>query len=565
MSVTRHVDRHWSRWRLRADRRGEDGAIVVIFAAALVMIMVFVGFAVDLGNFTQRHQQTQDAADAAALSGAQQLGQGSSTSVVAASVENYVDLNDGYAPAPGSNVWDTCPASTIPTGFTAPATPDGSTQDCVTFGQIGNGRPVGSTPVIAASVIHVVIPPEIVDYIFGRAAGLSSVHISSAATAAVESPGSTTILPVALGTVAENGGYWCIKGGHGGATCPNSIAPGDEGLLISPRYRTFTGTSNSGTGTNATGEVDLAIGLDHELNVYPGPVSTVYCDADSSPASTKCGSATENDTASTYDLASEVFLESGNTANTAVNGLVAGFTADSAQGGFTFSPRLAHPDGYLPTGTNSATSDPPGSPATPTLGPGDAGYEGTTLNGRHISYYMLNEGNGWGSTGPTSLATSTYTGCFGSNTSAPSTDNVNNPFWTTGNQCLAKCLAAWTTLANTGKYSNQTVPNCLPSPAPSTVTGGPIFSSSIIDSPRFGFVPVVANGGGGESAMWQIVGFAAVYLDVIDVQGKDLSADAWVFSPQLIQSNPAPPGAGLGMYLDGPYVTNLCSLAAGNC
>ncbi len=530
MSVTRHVDRRWSRWRLRADRRGEDGAIVVIFAAALVMIMVFVGFAVDLGNFTQRHQQTQDAADAAALSGAQQLGQGSSTSVVAASVENYVDLNDGYAPAPGSNVWDTCPASTIPTNpilFTAPA---GSGEDCVTFGQIRS---------TTTNVIHVVIPPAIVDYTFGRAAGLSSVHISSAATAAVESPGSNTILPVGLKASAMTGGYSCIKGGHGGSNeCHNIVAPGDEGLLISPRYRTFTGTSNSGTGTNATGEVDLAIGLDHELNVYPGPSSTVYCDADSSPASTKCGSATENDTPSTYDLASEVYLMSGNTANTAVNGLLGGFTADS----FTFSPRLAHPDWFQPTETNSATSDPAG----PTLGPGDDGYEGTTLNGRHVSYYML---YGWGSTGPTSLATGTYTGCFGSNTSAPSTDNVDNPFWTiTDDECLAGVLTTATTAANAGTY-----------------TGGPIFSSSIIGSPRFGFVPVVANGGGGESAMWQIIGFEAVYLDYIHVQGQDLAANAWVFSPQLIQSNPAPPGAGLGSYLGGPYVTNLCSLAAGNC
>lgn len=536
---------HWSRNRWRASSESEGGAIIVIFAAALVMIMVSVGFAVDLGNFTQRHQQTQDAADAAALSGAQQLGQGSSTSVVASSVENYVDMNDGYAPAPGSNVWDSCLASTIPSGFFPPA---GSGEDCVTFGNIGNSDFLnnGST-VLTANVVHVVIPPEIVDYTFGRAAGLSSVHISSAASAAVESPGSNFILPVGLGTIAEDGGYWCIKGGHGGSTCPNSVAPGDEGLLISPRYRMFTGTSNSGNGTNNTGSVDMAIGIDHELNVYPHPdAPTIYCDADSSPASSHCGSALLNDTPPTFDDASMVYLESGNTGKTAVNGLVNGFTADSAQGGFTFSPRLAHPDGFEPTGTNQTSADPSGSPATPTLKASQSFGSSYTLNGREISWYLL---NGWGSTGPTSLATTTYTACFGSITSAPATHNVDSSFWTSSDDtCLAGVLSADTATANAGAYS-----------------GGPIFSASIINSPRFGFVPVVANGSGGQSAMWQIVGFEAVYLDVINVQGNDLAADAWVFSPQLIQSNPAPPGAGLGVYLGGPFVTNLCSLAAGNC
>ncbi len=551
--MTGHVERRRSRWRLRADRQGEDGAIVVVFAAALVMIMVCVGFAVDLGNFTQRHQQTQDAADAAALSGAQQLGQlgqlgaaalTTALGALAASVENYVDKNDGYAPPLGSNVWDTCPTSsiptstippsTIPTPFATPPTPNGSPQDCVSFGQIRSDT---------TNVIHVVIPPEIVDYTFGRAAGLTNVHISSAATAAVESPGLNTILPVAISTLAGNGGYWCIKGGNGGSDCPNKVSPGDEGLLISPRYRTFINTPNSGTGNNDTGKVDLAIGIDHELNVYVGPPSAAYCDANSSPALSACkkSGGSPNNSPPLFDLASEVFLLSGNTAITAIDGLLAGFYTDP----FTFSPRLAHPNWYQPTGTNSATSEPAG----PTLGTGDAGYEGTPLNGRQVSYYMLYD---WGSTGPTSLANSTDSTCF-PNTN-PVKQNVDSPVWTnTDDTCLAGVLSAATAAANAGTY-----------------TGGPIFSSSIIGSPRFGFVPVVVNGSGGESSMWQIVGFEAVYLDVIDVvstksHSKDLSAWAWVFSPQLIQSDPAPPGAALASYLGGPYVTNLCSLAAGNC
>jgi hypothetical protein len=92
----------------------------------------------------------------------------------------------------------------------------------------------------------------------------------------------------------------------------------------------------------------------------------------------------------------------------------------------------------------------------------------------------------------------------------------------------------------------------------------PMFTSEITSSPRFGFVPIIPLGGGRDAQ--QIEGFMAVYLDLAFGSGSKVdSIMAWVFPLDLIQQSDLGPGGGIGAYLGGPYVTNLCSLAAGNC
>lgn len=55
---------------MRGNRRGQQGAILVLTAFLLPFIIAFTGMAVDLGNLYVQHQKLQNAADAAALAGA---------------------------------------------------------------------------------------------------------------------------------------------------------------------------------------------------------------------------------------------------------------------------------------------------------------------------------------------------------------------------------------------------------------------------------------------------------------------------------------------------------------
>ncbi len=522
----------------RADR-GEEGAVLIVWVLALVLICVSAALAVDLGNVGQTHQNAQDAADAAAVSGAQLLGEGQSTSSVVASIESYVNKNFGSIPGSG-NVWNTCPAGSIPAGYVNPGS-----QNCISFNAATGAR-----------IVNVVIPPQLVRYVLGIVGGVSGTNVSATATASYQSPGGTGLLPVAVTAQAAGSGFSCIKGGANGrgqANCQYNVAPGDRGLLDSPRYRLFTTASNSGNGNNDTIAVDLAIGIDHNENVYTG--GTIYCDSDGTgPANANKCPGTLNNSPSLFDLGNDVFVDAGNTSGTATNGLVGGSGGTFTAAGFTFAPRLAHPEGFIATSTDAQDANPGGSPASPTISGSPFG-SGATLNGRQVSWYLLNSEDP--STAPPALGAQVYASCYGylNDTSAPATYDVQNTAkWGPGVPCLASYLGTQTAIADNCAYP------C------TTPLVSPIFSYTIVNSPRFALVPIVSNSNQpGQSGFDPIVRFEAVYLDYIAIQGNTLSVEAWVFNPQLIQPGPAPNGGGLGTFLGGPFVVNLCSLSQGNC
>jgi Flp pilus assembly protein TadG len=79
------------------NRRGESGQILVIAALVQVVLLVFVGFAVDYGALLLERTRLQNAADAASLAGARALVDGPSPGVTPAraAVTTYLDLH-GY-------------------------------------------------------------------------------------------------------------------------------------------------------------------------------------------------------------------------------------------------------------------------------------------------------------------------------------------------------------------------------------------------------------------------------------------------------------------------------------
>ena len=78
--------------------RNESGQALVLTAIFLVMIMGATGLAVDVGSWYRQSRQAQSTADAAALSGAENLQTG--TASAQATAQNYADQNGGGV-APG--------------------------------------------------------------------------------------------------------------------------------------------------------------------------------------------------------------------------------------------------------------------------------------------------------------------------------------------------------------------------------------------------------------------------------------------------------------------------------
>lgn len=79
--------------KLRHFRESEEGSVAIIVALSLTVLLGFTAFAVDFGMMASVRQHLQNAADAAALAGAADLGAGKPLSDVNATVDEYCRAN----------------------------------------------------------------------------------------------------------------------------------------------------------------------------------------------------------------------------------------------------------------------------------------------------------------------------------------------------------------------------------------------------------------------------------------------------------------------------------------
>jgi hypothetical protein len=281
---------------------------------------------------------------------------------------------------------------------------------------------------------------------------------------------------------------------------------------------------------------DIDLGIDHRLNIMTSPPG--ICDATGTQRN-----CTNYNTTSPFDNANSATPLTGQTLNDPGPAL---FNADQNSftiGGCTIdTPRLAHPDGFEATGT--CTSDnPTAGAACPCLSSADSFGGGDTLNGVHISNYLVGGTNN-----------SYFASCYAGKGPGGMTPDPSN-------QAVDVAVSG----GNIWTGSATTEDGCLSTAMQGMSTSSrPIFTSAIAASPRFGIVPVVTpvNGRHGEP----IDGFLGVYLDMaFGTSNKVDAVEAWVFPLNLVQPAGTGGGAGLGFYGGGPFVTNLCSLQAGNC
>jgi hypothetical protein len=378
----------------------------------------------------------------------------------------------------------------------------------------------------------VVVPSRTTNYTLGKVGGLTNQKVSAVAEASVQNPGAGFLLP--FGYDGSGAGLQCLKTGSGNkaAGCTGfAIGSGNFGILASPRYRIFPGSANGG-GQDPYIMADIDLGIDHSLQPYLS--GSVYCDADGGPPS--CPGYNNK---APYTDGNYAATQPGQVLNDPGPGLFSGgFTVN---GCLISVPRLAHPDGFLATGSCGQANDNSG-PSGPPLLPADTfGSLSPNLNGSHITRYLIG-----------GTLSALWSSCYQGKGPAGSTPNP-----------LADPIDKQIGGTNVWTGSLPTEDGCLSTAMQAKLDTTPIFTSAIAGSPRFGIVPVVnpANGRKGTP----INGFEGVFLDSASGMGGKVDAiTAWVFPLNWIQPGQVN-GGGNGTFSGGAYVANLCSLPAANC
>jgi Flp pilus assembly protein TadG len=236
--------------RLGGRPRDERGAVMVMFAIMLVVLLGMAGLVVDIGFADEQQNQLQNSVDAAALAAAQDL---PNLTRAAGTVQSYVATN-----IPGvSFAWSTCTDANKPVGWQR-----STASACISFDP-------------SFTQIRVKLPPQTYSTSFARAVGVNSLTTGAVGQARVVGAGFGSIEPFALfsGFAA---GLACVKetsSGHQIVTCDDP-STGNFNLLDIAQYgnSTLQTPTRCGNSFQRQRMIDnIAIGADHEFSVYGDP------------------------------------------------------------------------------------------------------------------------------------------------------------------------------------------------------------------------------------------------------------------------------------------------------
>ena len=215
----------------RTRRRNEQGQVLIVFALAIVVLMVAAGLAFDVGRFYSEHRFLQNAADAGALAAANALIRGEDAATAEAEARdvlarNFLGSPNGSSPA-------------LP-----PATP------VYEPGHAGDPEWLINGILITGSEVRVAVQSD-VNYTFGRAAGLTNNIIGGQARVATNGD----MLPIAIRH------YINAPGPEAGATYPcngsqsvfqDLISTADTACLGSATDASLRTNPNSGLAFDAS-------------------------------------------------------------------------------------------------------------------------------------------------------------------------------------------------------------------------------------------------------------------------------------------------------------------------
>ena len=200
----------------RPRRRNEQGQVLIVFALAIVVLMVAAGLAFDVGRFYSEKRFLQNAADAGALAAANALIRGEDAATAEAEARDVLARNFLGSPT-GSN-------PQLP-----PAIP------VYEVGHPGDPEWLINGILISGGEVRVAVQSD-VSYTFGRAAGLTNNIISGQARVATNAD----MLPIAVRH------YVNAPGPNTVSVTPCDPSPGDFQDLIAT-----ANTACLGTETNA--------------------------------------------------------------------------------------------------------------------------------------------------------------------------------------------------------------------------------------------------------------------------------------------------------------------------
>jgi Flp pilus assembly protein TadG len=234
----------------------ERGAAVVLFMILMTTMLLFVGLIVDGGNARQTRRQAQNAADAAALAGANVLyhvGVANFTNAVA-TVKTYAYSNYGVA----TTSWAGCgDASAL--AFR----PDSGNNTCISFDS-------QTTP----TLVRVTLPARQVPFLFGGLGGVASASVSAHAEAQITGSGVSSCAFCIVGTGSPydgQNGTLSVNGDAGVAINGNASTKNNGGVDVASPYGTTLYSSGTASGNFSPSATTTAGALKDPLSGYPVP------------------------------------------------------------------------------------------------------------------------------------------------------------------------------------------------------------------------------------------------------------------------------------------------------
>ena len=240
--------------RPKAARREERGFALIIFALMLFSLLLVTAMVVDLGAVYAHRRNDQNAVDAAALAGAQELPDMASA---VTAIKEYANRTlDGVFV---NSDWNRCADD-----------PDALPLWHPTTTASRSTRP---------GRVRVHLPEQEYDTFFASVAGIETMRHSAFAIAGIRNQGFGSVLPFGLpGGAGFYDGYVCLKSDSPGPTnVPCGVGSGNFGYLdfgyfgnedlgtagYNANYRCGSG------GQNDRIENNMAVGVDHTLSMSP--------------------------------------------------------------------------------------------------------------------------------------------------------------------------------------------------------------------------------------------------------------------------------------------------------
>lgn len=249
----------------------ERGAVAVIIALCMVLLMGIAAIAIDVGFGFNERRQSQSAADMAVMAGATEVVLGGGQQEVVNNVLTFAraNLNITYTDAEWQTMWQNC-----------------TDPDRLGF-DVGTGTPVDFQPLpepaawgvgelecisSVASYLRVRIPNQIIGTTFARAIGFDTLTTNAAAVARIEPGGEVGgVLPFGIAGGTGDGEV-CLSTAPSGVAYPPCQGPsgGGFGTINSKFFGDFFGSSSC-LGTAGATEIrqNVALGIDHAIGLWP--------------------------------------------------------------------------------------------------------------------------------------------------------------------------------------------------------------------------------------------------------------------------------------------------------